>query len=63
MTKVVADTPVYGRLKIGDIILEANGQRIKSTRDLVNSLAKRGKHIVLVVKRDRRRIYVAIPKP
>jgi len=63
VTKVAADTPVYGRLKVGDIILEANGQRIKSTRDLVNSLAKRGKHIVLVVKRDRRRIYVAIPKP
>jgi serine protease Do len=63
VTKVLPGTPVYGRLKVGDVILEANGKRIKSTRDLVGALLKRGKHIVLVVKRDRRRIYVAVPKP
>jgi len=63
VTKVLPNTPVDGRLKVGDVILEANGLRIKSTRDLVGALIKRGKHIVLVVKRDRRRIYVAVPKP
>lgn len=63
VTKVLAGTPVDGRLRVDDVILEANGKRIKSTRDLVGSLLKRGKHIVLVVQRDRRRIYVAIPRP
>jgi hypothetical protein len=43
--------------------LEVNGLRVRSTSDLVTALHRRAKHIVLVVKRDQRRIYVALPKP
>jgi len=63
VNRVDADHPAHGRLKIGDRILEANGERIGSTAQLATALHQRGKHIVLVVKRDRRRIYVALPRP
>jgi serine protease Do len=63
INRVDPDLPAHGRLKIGDRILEANGERIGSTAQLANALHQRGKHIVLVVKRDRRRIYVALPRP
>jgi len=55
--------PATGRLKVGDRILEVNGQRIDSPTELTRALHERGKHLVLVVQRDRRRIYVALPRP
>ena len=55
--------PAAGRLKVGDQILEVNGQRIRSATELARALHERGKHLVLVVQRERRRIYVAIPRP
>ena len=55
--------PAAGRLLVGDRILEVNGQRVSSPTELTRALHERGKHIVLVVQRERRRIYVALPRP
>ena len=63
VTGVTSDSPAHQRLRENDIILEVNGLRVRSTSDLVTALHRRAKHIVLVVKRDQRRIYVALPKP
>ena len=63
VTAVEANSPSGGKLQAGDIIIEANGVRINDIDDLASALTRRGKHIVLVVKRGQRQIYVALPKP
>ncbi len=63
VTAVSTKTPAHGKLRVDDIILEANGTRVRQLDDLVNALVRRGKHTVLVVKRGQRQIYVALTKP
>ena len=48
---------------MNDIILEVNGTPVREMGDLVNGLIRRGQHNVMVVKREGRQIYVALPKP
>lgn len=63
VTNVDSNSPSGGKLRVGDIIIEANGIRINDIDDLASALTRRGRHIVLVVKRGKRQIYVALPKP
>ena len=60
---VTEGKPAAGRLQVGDRILEVNGQPVQSPTELARALHERGKHLVLVVQRERRRIYVALPRP
>ena len=60
---VKEDHPASGRLQTGDKIVEVNGQAVGSTTELASALHVRSKHIVMVVQRDQRRVYVALPRP
>jgi len=53
----------YGKLKTGDRILEVNGVPVTAINDLSRALQRRSKHIVMVVQRQSRRLYVALPRP
>ena len=61
--RVESGSPAYGKLKIGDRILEVNGIRVRAIDDLASGLHRRSKHIVLVIQRQGRRLYVALPRP
>ena len=63
VTDVTSDTPAAGKLRSGDIIIEVNGTPVRQLSDLIKALVRRGQHNVMVVKRDGRQIYVALPKP
>jgi serine protease Do len=63
ISQVDEESPASGRLRVGDIILQVNGKSARDISSLVNSLHIRGDHILFVVQRDQRRIYVAVPKP
>jgi len=63
VSEVAAKSPASGKLKKGDRIVEVNGIRVPQTTALINALQKRSKHIVLVIQRDGRRLYVALPRP
>ena len=63
VTGVSDDSPAAGKLRVNDIILEVNGTLVREVGDLVNGLIRRGQHNVMVVKREGRQIYVALPKP
>lgn len=63
VTGVADDSPADGKLRVNDIIMEVNGTPVRQVGDLVNGLVRRGQHNVMVVKREGRQIYVALPKP
>jgi len=63
ITAVASASPAMGKLKKGDQILEVNGLRIFAIDTLVKALHRRSKHIVMVIHRDGRRLYVALPRP
>ncbi len=63
VSQVQEDSPAAGRLQSGDIILQVNGKATPEISSLVSALHIRGDHILFVVQRDQRRIYVAVPKP
>lgn len=63
ITAVDSASPAMGKLKKGDQILEVNGLRINQVDTLVKALHRRSKHIVMVIHRDGRRLYVALPRP
>ena len=56
-------SPAEGKLQMGDRILEVNGVRVTALDNLVSALHRRSKHIVMVVQRQGRRLYVALPRP
>ena len=63
VSEVDSGSPAHGKLKRGDRILEVNGVRVRALDDLNSALHRRSKHIVMVVQRQGRRLYVALAKP
>ncbi len=60
---VASDSPADGKLREGDRIIEVNGHRVRALDDFTTALHKRSKHIVFVVQRQGRRLFVAVPRP
>ncbi len=60
---VAAESPSANKLRRGDRIIEVNGERITALDDFTTALHKRSKHIVFVVQRQGRRLFVAVPRP
>lgn len=63
VSDVASDSPSAGKLLRGDRIVEVNGIRIGALSDFTTALHKRSKHIVFVVQRQGRRLFVAVPRP
>jgi serine protease Do len=63
ITAVALNSLAAGKLRKNDRIIEVNGIRTPQVNALVNALHRRSKHIVMVISRDGRRLYIALPRP